>query len=238
MILPPAVILCGGLATRLGELTRKTPKSMLPIRGRPFIDWQLANIQAQGIKEVVLCTGHLEAPIREHVGNGRHHGLRVSYSHEEVPLGTAGALRQALPLLPDTFFVTYGDSYLDTSWRGVYQKFLSAKKPGLITAFPNKTKWDISNIRIADGSVRYYAAPTESEPCNYIDYGLLVMTRKLLQSNENEKDFKRVLSSLSQEDLLAYNIVQEQFYEIGSRIGLQRLEKYLSQNHEKPRTIL
>ncbi|MEO8902487.1 MAG: NTP transferase domain-containing protein, partial [Polyangiaceae bacterium] len=110
-----AVILAGGLGTRLGARTRDLPKALLPIAGRPFLAWLLEALQRSGYSQVVLCIGHHGEQIRDFLGEGQPFGLDVAYSKDgERLLGTGGAIRQALTrgLLEESFLVTYGDSYL------------------------------------------------------------------------------------------------------------------------------
>ncbi|MFC2067344.1 NDP-sugar synthase [Chloroflexota bacterium] len=106
------VILAGGLATRLGDLTKDNPKSMLKILGKPFMEYQLESLRAGGIEDIVICLGHLREQIESYFGDGREHGVNIRYSYEDNLLGTAGALKKAEPLLGDIFFTMYGDSYL------------------------------------------------------------------------------------------------------------------------------
>jgi len=89
-----AVVLAGGLGTRMRPRSERVPKSMLEVAGRPFIDWQLERIAASGMTEVVLCIAHLGEAIRAYVGDGARHGISVRYAVEEPGrlLGTAGAL--------------------------------------------------------------------------------------------------------------------------------------------------
>ena len=107
----PVAILSGGLATRLGSLTEKVPKALLPVNGEPFVAHQLRLLAAAGVKHVVLCVGHLGELIQEFVGDGTRFGLTVEFSFDgPVLLGTAGAVKIALPRLGPQFFVLYGDS--------------------------------------------------------------------------------------------------------------------------------
>jgi NDP-sugar pyrophosphorylase family protein len=104
----PIAILAGGLATRLGPLTAKTPKALVEVAGEPFIAHQLRLLQREKVNEVVLCVGHLGEPIRSFVGDGRAFGIKVLYSFDgDRLLGTGGALRRALPLLSDQFMVLW-----------------------------------------------------------------------------------------------------------------------------------
>jgi NDP-sugar pyrophosphorylase family protein len=93
------VILAGGLATRLGKLTENRPKSLVEILGKPFLAYQLELLKNNGISDIVLCTGHLGRQIRETFGDGSEYGVHIRYSHEENPLGTAGAVKNAEPFV-------------------------------------------------------------------------------------------------------------------------------------------
>ena len=116
----PIAILAGGLATRLRPLTETIPKSLIEVGGEPFIVHQLRELSRQGVKDVVVCLGHLGEQIKSFVKDGSEYGVRVRYSYEtQNLLGTGGAIRNALPLLNDEFFVLYGDSWLDIDYSSV-----------------------------------------------------------------------------------------------------------------------
>ena len=161
-----AVILAGGLATRLLPRTVTTPKSMLEVAGRPFVAWQLEALAGSGFDRVVLCIGHLGRSLREFVADGGHFDLEVSYV-EDGPtlLGTAGALRHALGLLDDTFLVTYGDSYLPFDYSAPLADLLAHPDAlGTMSVFKNDGRWDASNTRVEGELVTSYekgAAPGE-----------------------------------------------------------------------------
>jgi NDP-sugar pyrophosphorylase family protein len=95
----PVVILAGGIGSRLGKLTKKRPKALVKINGKPFIYYQLKLLRKKGIKEVVLCIGYLGAQIKKYVGNGKKFNLNVTYSYEKKLLGTGGAIMNAFPLI-------------------------------------------------------------------------------------------------------------------------------------------
>ena len=114
--LPPAVILAGGLGTRLRSAYAAGPKSMAPVRGRPFLDYLLSWLQGQGVEEVILCVGYKMSHIKRFVGRGRKWGLQVKYSIERTPLGTGGALKKAERLTSkETLLVVNGDTLVDVS---------------------------------------------------------------------------------------------------------------------------
>lgn len=105
-----AVILAGGVGVKMRPLTYEVPKPLIPVRGRPVIEYTIDLLRDAGIRDVIIATGHLGEKIKEAVGNGQKYGVKISYSHEGRPLGNAGALRDAKDLLlTKPFLVVNGD---------------------------------------------------------------------------------------------------------------------------------
>ena len=104
-----AIILCGGLATRLGETAKTLPKILLEIAGKTVLEWQIQLLGDAGVTEVVLASGHLHDVLHERVG-GVYAGMRVRYAREEKRLGTGGAVQNAMKQVDTSpFFVLNGD---------------------------------------------------------------------------------------------------------------------------------
>jgi NDP-sugar pyrophosphorylase family protein len=116
-----AIILAGGLGTRLRAVADDRPKVMVDIGGRPFLEYQLDHLRAQGFTDLVLCLGYGAQLVQEYFGAGERHGVRIAYVVERKPLGTAGALRNAAPLLDATFLVLNGDTYLEADFAGLVE---------------------------------------------------------------------------------------------------------------------
>jgi MurNAc alpha-1-phosphate uridylyltransferase len=162
----PCAILCGGLATRLRPVTEKIPKSLIPIHGEPFIAHQLRLLCSKGITRAVLCCGHLGEMIQDFVGNGSGFSLEVSYSFDGTPLlGTGGAIRKALPHLDKSFFVLYGDSYLECDYQDIARSFHAADTLGMMTIYCNEGRFDSSNVEADNGRIevneRFYEIGSE-----------------------------------------------------------------------------
>ncbi len=108
-----AFILAGGFGTRLREVVHGRPKVLAMIQGRPFLEHLILYLRGQGISEIVLGVGYLASYVRERFGNGRALGVKLKYSEEPRPLGTAGAIRNAARHLTDDFLVLNGDTFID-----------------------------------------------------------------------------------------------------------------------------
>jgi N-acetyl-alpha-D-muramate 1-phosphate uridylyltransferase len=223
----PAAILAGGLGTRLHPLTQTIPKALVEINGEPFLAHQLRLLRARGIQRVVLCIAHHGERIREFAGDGERFELAIEYSLDgPALLGTAGAVRHALPLLGEAFFVLYGDSYLPCSYAQVAQAFLSAAQPALMTVYRNEGRWDASNVEFSGGRILAYDKKNRTSRMQYIDYGLGVFQRAAFTGTAH-RDLADVYGELLRRDHLAAFEVHERFYEIGSWEGVSELAGYL-----------
>ena len=228
----PLALLAGGQATRLRPITERIPKSMVEVAGEPFIAHQLRLLARQGIATVVLCTGHLAGQIQDYAGDGSRFGLRVAYSPDgPTLLGTGGALKKALPLLGESFFVMYGDSYLDTAFAPIEQAFLQSGQPALMTVYRNENRWDTSNVEFSGGVVVRYDKKDRTPAMRFIDYGLGVISSAMLKDwpAQTAFDVADVYRALAEKRQLAGYEVRERFYEIGSHAGLKETDEYLRQ---------
>jgi NDP-sugar pyrophosphorylase family protein len=204
---------------------------MLEVLGEPFVAHQLRLLKSHGFERVVLCAGFLGEQIEAFVGDGSRFGLDVAFSFDQPTLlGTAGALRRGLPLLGDSFFVLYGDSYLPCAYGPIEKRFRSAGKAALMTVFRNEDRWDRSNVEFAHGVILKYDKRSRTPGMRHIDYGLGVLSRTAVelvpvgQPYDLERLYQRLLLS---GELVGYE-VHERFYEVGSSSGIQDLAAYLS----------
>jgi N-acetyl-alpha-D-muramate 1-phosphate uridylyltransferase len=225
----PVAILAGGLATRLHPITKAIPKALVEVAGQPFIRRQLDYLRAQGVSRVVLCVGFLGEQIEAVIGDGSVCGLSVTYSQDwPMLMGTAGALKQALPLLDSKFLVLYGDSYLPVDFSAVERAFLASGKPALMTVQRNEDRWDKSNVLFRDGAIVEYNKPAPKPDMQYIDYGLGAISAQVLKDENTAGpfDLADVYHRLSLSGQLAGYEVHERFYEIGSHKGLAEAADY------------
>ncbi len=230
------LILAGGLGTRMRAHDPTVPKAMLPVAGRPFVHWQLSWLTDQGVDHVVLSTGHLGHQIRAFVGDGAAWHLAVTYVEDGDSLrGTGGAVRLAVDqgALGDSFFVLYGDSYLQVALPEVQAAYEVVGLPALMTVYENDGRWDASNAVCADNVVVQYekGCPDPPHDMLFIDYGLSVLqadvVRELIPPGERH-DLAAFFTTLSGQGRLGAFVATERFYEIGSPDGLAELDLLLA----------
>jgi N-acetyl-alpha-D-muramate 1-phosphate uridylyltransferase len=229
-----AVILAGGLGTRLGARTRDLPKALLPIAGRPFLAWLAEALVRSGYRQLVLCIGHHGEQIVDFLGTGRTFGLEVRYSKDgERLLGTGGAIRQALSrdLLEESFLVTYGDSYLPFDYSAPLRDLEAHPGAlGTMSVFENRGAWDQSNCAIGRGLVLRYEKGVQDPALTHIDYGAIALRRSVIAEQPAQVAFG--LDTLQHQlakagELRAFE-ASERFYEVGSEGGIADLEQKLS----------
>lgn len=225
----PVAILAGGLATRLRPITQTIPKALVEVAGKPFIVRQLEYLREQGVQRVVLCIGYLGEMIQDVVGTGDQFGLQVSYSPDgSTLLGTGGALKKALPLLGEHFFVLYGDSYLPVDFSAVQKAYVRSGQQALMTVLENGDRWDKSNVLFEGGRLVEYNKRAPRQDMAYIDYGLGVVATEVFDQYpaDDPFDLADVYQTLSKQGQLAGFEVHNRFYEIGSHSGLKEAEEF------------
>jgi len=228
----PVAILAGGLATRLRPVTDTVPKALVDINGEPFLAHQLRLLSRSGIGRAILCIGYRGEQVQDFAGDGRAFGLQVEYSLDGPKLlGTAGAIRRALPLLGENFFVVYGDSYLPCDYAAVERSFLASGKAGLMTVHANEGRWDSSNVEFADGRVVAYDKTNRTPAMRHIDYGLGAFRLEAFDAVPDDRptDLAGLYQDLLRQGELAAFEVPTRFYEIGSQEGIRELAELLSQ---------
>jgi len=224
------VILAGGRGTRLGSLTENTPKSMVRIHGKPFLEYQFELLHRHSVTDVVLCVGCLTEQIEAFFGDGHNWDMSIKYSYErEQLLGTAGALRNAMPLLRDRFLVMYGDSYLLLDYPAIMRRFCETECPAMMVVYRNEDRFDRSNVVVRDGLVVRYDKKGRTEDMVYIDEGLTALRREVLnlvspgQKCDLSVLFRQLIAS---GQMLAYE-TRQRFYEIGSPKGLEEFARFV-----------
>jgi NDP-sugar pyrophosphorylase family protein len=212
-------------------MTERVPKSLLEVNGEPFAVHQLRLLQAKGVRRVVFCVGHLGETIQRAIGDGSVLGLQVDYSFDgPALLGTAGAIKNALPNLGESFFVVYGDSYLPCDYAAIARNFESAGVLGMMTVFRNEGKWDMSNVEFEAGKILAYSKTERTPRMRYIDYGLGVFCAEAFKSLPAGKpcDLAELYTDLLRREQLAAYEVRERFYEIGSPAGLRETAEFIA----------
>jgi len=221
-----AVILAGGLGTRLKPYTFKTPKPMTPIRNQPFLMILLKFLRKNNFKKFLLLVGYSSNVITECLGDGSKLGIEIEYSYEKKPLGTGGALKNSLGLLEDEFILLNGDTYLELDYPS-FIKFCTEKN-SIITfaAYDGPLYSGISYNMIVDtkGAVKKYSKSKHYHKFNAIDAGVYFVKKTILEYLDDKKSsFEDIFLKLIDEKKIHAYLTKTKFYDIGT---IQRLKEF------------
>jgi len=223
-----AVILCGGLGTRLRPLTLNIPKPMVQVAGRPFMEHQLRYLARFGIEDALILTGYKGEVVEEYFGGGGSLGLRIRYSREEEPLGTGGALVKAGGLLGERFFLLYGDSFLPMDYGDAARTFDDAGRMAMMVIYDNADDTTVpNNVGIDEDALMVIDYAKHRGGMSYVEAGVLALRREVLELMPSGGAF-------SMEEVLYPRLIEtgemaaykssERFYDIGTEGRLREFE--------------
>jgi len=178
-----AVILAGGLGTRLRSVISKKPKVIAEVNNRPFIIYLLKQLDNLGLNKVVISTGYMSEVVKKEIGNN-YNKMNIIYSEEKKPLGTGGAIRLALPLIETQFvLVMNGDSYLDINLNK-FIEWANHKKPdaAICLAKMQDTK-RFGRVVLKDGyRIKSFVEKSSNDIPGYINAGIYILNKELLST--------------------------------------------------------
>jgi len=216
------LIICGGLATRLGNITKKIPKSLIEIKKKKFIDYQLHWLKKNSFQNIILCTGHYNNQIKKHVGTGKKYGLKVEYSDDgKKLLGTGGSIKKALKKVKGIFLVLNGDSFLTFDPKKILKKYNKIKIPIMTITRSSK-----SNVKIKNNLISEYKKKGLNNS-NFIDYGMVLFDSKLIwpKIKNGKFDMETVYRKHIINKKISFLMTSKKYYEIGSIEGLEKFKK-------------
>ena len=226
-----AVILCGGLGTRLRPFTDSMPKPMMPVDGRPFLEHLLEQLAACGIRRFLLLTGYLGEQIRDHFGNGSSWGWEVEYSRGPVEWDTGRRLWEARQKLAPRFLLNYSDNFVQFSMDRL-MALHETEQVSLSLLLAPKAK---GNIRVsAEGHIEAYDKTRTGHSLDFVEIGYMIVERdrvlNVFPTIDNHPDFSfsEVLQRLAGVNQLAGLAVLDPYHSISDPDRLELIRSYLT----------
>lgn len=229
-----AVILAGGLGTRMRPATETIPKPMIPVGGKPFLQHQIELLAAAGVRRVLLLISYLGEQIEQYFGDGSSFGCELTYSREPSPLGTGGALKNAAAKLDDEFMVLNGDTYLAIDYGAFIRAFRGSQSLAFIVAYgkPRPASAGAPAGKVAnnlavtpEGGVTAYR---KHDPAGltHVDAGVIALRKEVIDRIPGGRKCsleEEIFPSLICENRMAAWVTGEPFYDMGSPAGLEAL---------------
>lgn len=203
------LILCGGMGTRMGDLTEDTPKCMLNVNERPFLAYQLQWLKQWGHTDIILGAGHLRKQIRNYFRDGKKMGISIHYSKENEPLGTAGAIKNAEDLITSKqVLILNGDVYCQFNLHQlIYEYFIKYKADHLIVGkeMQNCTDYGVIDFNYSKRITNFREKPMQWNTNKYINAGIYLCDRdklmSLIDKDKNVSLEKKIFPQLLKQNL-------------------------------------
>lgn len=232
-----AVILAGGPGLRMRPLTNDRPKPMVLVNARPFLDYLIDLLKANGVEEIVFLLGYMADKITDYVGDGTKHGIRAKYWIGEVTDGTGTRIREAKDMLAEEFLLLYCDNYLNFNLDELYQFHHAHDASATVTVYTNRHGITKNNIFVDEkGYVTKYDKSRQDQTMNGVDAGFFIIKRDdilPLMPKENFFFEEVVMPALISQRKLAGFMTERFYFSIGSPARLQVTEQFL-----KPKKVV
>ncbi len=183
----PAIILAGGLGTRLRQVVKELPKPMAPIGGKPFLHYLFRYLKAQGIEKTILSVGYKAESIREYFGD-HYDGISILYMEEEKPLGTGGGIYQAISLTDEMAFVLNGDSFFDVNLKELMDFYQETKADIALSLKPMKNFDRYGTVTLNQQNRITGFAEKQFRKKGLINAGVYLMSRDCFRKIEEQQD--------------------------------------------------
>jgi len=220
-----AVILAGGLGTRLRPLTNKKPKPMLPLDKKPLLEHLIKWIKKNGIKDIVLCVSYLHETIEKYFEDGSKFGVKIEYAVSKKPLATAGQLKTAQKFIDDTFVCVYGDSIFDFNLKNMISEHKKKKSFVTMGLYEYKThlKYGVIDTK-NNGKVSAWNEKPEIKV--KINMGCYVMEPKILNFIPKNKPYGMdnvIKKVISKRKTINSILVKNGFIDVGDKKTYEKL---------------
>lgn len=225
-----AVILAGGVGTRLRPLTYKIPKPMALVSNRPFLEYLIEMLKENGISEIVLLLGYLSEKIVEYFEDGSNFGVNIRCSIGDVSFETGTRIKNAEYLLDDFFLLMYCDNYWPLNLKKLLEFYTEYEVLAMVTVYTNKDGMKRNNILVdEEGYVIKYDKSRKAKNLNGVEIGFFIINKKLLElmPNYNFSFEKEILPLLIEKRELCGYQTDHRYYSISSLERLQLTEKFL-----------
>ena len=220
-----AVILAGGLGTRLRPLTNKKPKPMLPLGKKPLLEHLIKWIRKNGVKEIVLCVSYLHETIEKHFEDGHKFGVKIEYAISSKPLATAGQLKTAQKFIDDTFVCVYGDSIFDFNLKNMITEHKEKKSFITMSLYEHKTyiKYGVIDTKNNGKVLGWNEKPVIKSKINM---GCYVMEPNILNFIPKNKAYGMdnvIKKALSKRKTVNSILVKKGFIDVGDKETYEKL---------------
>lgn len=225
-----AVILAGGLGTRLKPFTDTNPKPMYPFYGKPFIEYLVMQVKDFGINEILILLGYLPEKVMDYLGDGSNFGVHIEYDITPVEYETGSRMRHAKDKIADEFLLMYCDNYCPIDYKRLAREYRQNDASIQITAYSNRDGYTKNNLRLSDvGRVDVYDKKRVSENLAGVDIGYAIVNKDVFSYIPEENcNFEAVIyPTLVEQGKLFATLAEHRYYSVGSYERIDLTKEFL-----------
>lgn len=226
-----AVILAGGMGTRLKPFTDTAPKPMYPIEGKPFIEYLIRQVKDFGINKILLLLGYMPEKIKNYLGDGSQYGLEIVYDITPVEYDTGARILNAKDKIEDIFLLMYCDNYCPVSYEQLVRDFNKNDALLQVSVYKNADLYTKNNMKIsADGLVEVYDKKRVTENLQGVDIGYALVDKKVLELMPpvNDNFEKNVYPELVEQKRMYATVTEHRYYSVGSFERIELTKAFFS----------
>lgn len=225
-----AVILAGGLGTRLKPFTDKSPKPMYPFNGKPFIEYLVKQIKSFGIDNILILLGYLPEKIMDYLQDGSAYGVNISYDITPVEYNTGDRLLHAQELIESQFLLMYCDNYCPIDFDKLYRDYENNHALIQFTAYENKDGYTKSNLLIEDGQIKIYDKKRATPNLQGVDIGYAIVNKQVFEfvTDQNMNFEATVYPNLVEQGKLFATETKHRYYSVGSWERIKLTEQFFN----------
>lgn len=212
-----ALILVGGLGTRLRQVVNDRPKPMALVNSKPFLEYLICNLKSQGVGNFILAVGYMGQAIEEYFGDGRRLGIKIKYSYEKEQLGTAGAIKNAENLIAsENLIVLNGDTFFYVNYKKLMDFHIkkASKFTMVLRKLDDTKRYGTVDIDV-DGKILGFMGKNDYDKTNIINGGIYIVNKSLLECIPNSKSYSlenELMPRLISENINIYGIIRNGYF--------------------------
>ena len=227
-----AVILAGGLGTRLRPLTNSLPKPMIPVNGRPFMTYLVDQLRENGFERILMLLGYQADKITEYFGDGTEFGLNIQYSILDSESETGRRVKMAEYIIDEYFFLMYCDNYWPLDFEIMWDYYINNTWITQVGIYRNRDRFTRDNMRVgSDGRVEVYDKTRTATGLSGVDVWFVISSRKALSllPDDNVSFEATVYPALILQGNLGAYQSDDRYYSIGSLERVEETARHLAQ---------
>lgn len=223
-----AIILAGGLGSRIYPLSKTTPKPMIEINGYPFLYYLIERLEKYRFSEVLILVGYKSEKFNKLFHLCKNLKIKIKLIYSPVNYNTGARLKAAYPYMKDIFFLMYGDNFYPFNFNKIWEKYIKKKSENQLVVYKNEDKYSRSNIKIDEDDIITHYDSSRKKKYNYVNIGFFILKKKYLKNISKRKNCKfenQVLIKLIKNKKISAFITLHRYY------SLSDMSRYILTNN-------